>query len=147
MLRSKLITAESCLRAEGAGNQVFGKKHDDSNTQLRERLEHGGGQRAWAVVLDYKSRYQTGRYAVVPVNQIDHATLTLRVEPEGDAPFETTVRATFARHAPHKNGSIGVIFDPSDHSKLAVCPEWVFSPDSVNSVRRQEMIAAFLGRG
>ncbi len=109
---------------------MFGNKDHDRNKKVREQLEHGGGQRAWAVILDYKSRYQTGKYAVVPQNQVDHATLTLRVEPDNDAPFQATVRASFASHWPRKDGSIGVIFDPRDHSKLAICPEWIISPET-----------------
>jgi hypothetical protein len=130
------------------GSRVFGNRKGDRNKTVREQLEHGGGQRAWAVILEYKSRYQTGRYSVVPNNQVDHAKLTLRVEPQGDAPFEATVQASFASPSrrPRKGGSIGVIFDPGDHSKLAICPEWAFSPESAGSARAQEMIAAFLGR-
>jgi hypothetical protein len=77
---------------------------------------------------------------------VEHAKLTLRVEPEGDAPFEATVRASFSHHRPRKGGSIGVIFDPRDRSKLAICPEWAFSPESGGKPRTQEMIAAFLSR-
>jgi hypothetical protein len=125
---------------------MFGNKDDARNNKVREQLERGGGLRAWALILDYKSRYQTGAYSVVPKNQVDHATLTLRVEPENDAPFEAKVGASSARHRPSKGGSIGVIFDPGDHSKLAIYPQWAFSPGSAGRARTQEMIAAFLGR-
>jgi hypothetical protein len=126
---------------------VFGDKSDGGgNDKLREQLEHGSGQRAWAVILDYQSRYGSGRYSVVPRDMVDHAKLTLRVEPEGQVPFEATVNASFAHHSPRTGGSIGVIFDPSDRSKLAVCREWSFGPESVGKPRTQEMIAAFLSR-
>jgi hypothetical protein len=123
-----------------------GKRKSDGNDKLRELLERGGGQRAWAVILDYHSRYGTGRYSVVPKDMVDHAKLTLRVEPEGQAPFEATVRASFSHHTPRTGGSIGVIFDPRDCSKLAIYPEWAYAPESVGKPRTQEMIAAFLGR-
>jgi hypothetical protein len=126
---------------------VFGDKSNSGrNDKVREQLEEGGGQRAWAVILDYQSRYGSGRYSVVPGNMVDHARLNLRVEPEGQEPFEATVRASFAHHSPRTGGSIGVVFDPHDHSKLAVCPEWAFGPESVGKPRTQEMIAAFLSR-
>jgi hypothetical protein len=126
---------------------VFGNKSNSGrNDKVREQLERGGGQRAWAVILDYQSRYGSGRYSVVPTNMVDHAKLTLRVEPEGHAPFEATVRASFSHHRPRTGGSIGVIFDLHDRSKLAIYPEWAFSPESVGKPRTQEMIAAFLGR-
>lgn len=126
---------------------MFGNKSNNGrNDKVREQLENGGGQRAWAVILDYQSRYGTGRYSVVPQNMVDHAKLTLRVEPAGQAPFETTVRASFSSRSPRTGGSIGVIFDPSDRSTLAICPEWAFSPESAGKPRTQEMIAAFLSR-
>jgi hypothetical protein len=126
---------------------VFGNKsNSDRNDRVRKQLEHGGGQRAWAVILDYQSRYGSGSYSVVPRDMVDHAKLTLRVEPEGQAPFEATVRASFSHHWPRTGGSIGVIFDPYDHSKLAICPEWAFGPESAGKPRTLEMIAAFLSR-
>jgi hypothetical protein len=126
---------------------MFGDKGDGGrNDKLREQLEHGGGQKAWAVILNYKSRFGTGRYSVVPRDMVDHATLTLRVEPDGQPPFEASVRANFSRHAPRTGGSIGVIFDSHDRSKIAVCPEWAFGPESAGKPRTQEMIAAFLAR-
>jgi hypothetical protein len=124
---------------------VFGdKRNSGRNDKVREQLENGGGQRAWAVILDYQSRYGTGSYSVVPKDMVDHARLTLQVEPEGQAPFEATVRASFSHHSPRAGGSIGVIFDPRDRSKLAVCREWAFGPESIGKPRTQEMIAAFL---
>jgi hypothetical protein len=125
---------------------MFGSKDDARNSKVRDQLERSGGRRAWALILDCKSRYQTGAYSVVPTNQADHVTLTLRVEPENDAPFQTTARAVFSTHRPRRGGSIGVIFDPADHSKLAVYPQWAFSPESAGRPRTQEMIAAFLER-
>jgi hypothetical protein len=126
---------------------VFGSKSNSGrNDRVREQLEHGGGQRAWAVILDYQSRYGSGRYSVVPRDMVDHAKLTLRVEPAGQAPFEATVRASFSRHWPRTGGSIGVIFDPHDRSKLAICPEWAFGPESAGKPRTLEMIAAFLSQ-
>jgi hypothetical protein len=126
---------------------VFGGKNNSGrNDKVREQLENGGGQRAWAVILDYQSRYGTGRYSVVPKDMTEHAKLTLRVEPDGQAPFEATVHASFSHHSPRAGGSIGVIFDPRDHSKLAICPEWAFAPESVGKPRTLEMIAAFLSR-
>jgi len=82
----------------------------------------------------------------VPKDMTEHAKLTLRVEPDGQAPFEATVHASFSHHSPRAGGSIGVIFDPRDHSKLAICPEWAFAPESVGKPRTLEMIAAFLSR-
>jgi hypothetical protein len=127
---------------------VFGdKSKSDKNDKVREQLEHDGGQRAWAVILDYHTRFGSGRYSgAVPRDLVDNAKLTLRVEPEGQAPFEATVHASFAHQSPRTGGSIGVIFDPRDRSKIAICREWVYAPESVGKPRTQEMIAAFLSR-
>ena len=126
---------------------MFGIK--GSNKKVREQLELGGGQRAWSVVLYYKFSYSSGkRYAGHPDGggQIEHGRLTLRVEPENGSPFEATVKAAFGpgQGRPFTNGSIGVIFDPGDHSRLAVYPEWYISPHGARNSRTQEMIAAFL---
>jgi len=124
---------------------VFGdKRNSGRNDKVREQLENGGGKRAWAVILDYQTRYGSGSYSVVPKDMVDHAKLTLRVEPEGEAAFEATVRASFSHHSPRAGGSIGVIFDPRDHAKLAVCREWAFAPESIGKPRTMEMITAFL---
>jgi hypothetical protein len=124
---------------------MFGDKGNGGrNDKIRKQLEQGGGQRAWAVILDCQSRYGSGSYSVVPNNMVDHAKLTLRVEPEGQATFEATVRANFSNHRPRAGGSIGVIFDPRDRAKLAICSEWAFGSESVGKSRTQEMIEAFL---
>jgi hypothetical protein len=125
---------------------VFGKKKDDKNHKLREQLEHGGGQRAWAVVLECKFSYSTGGGAgYTPKNLTEHYKLTLRVQPENYAPFEATVRAT-GTGGRRTGDSIGVIFDPGNHSKLAVYPEWAFASWEADKPRVQEAIAAFLAR-
>jgi hypothetical protein len=53
-----------------------------------------------------------------------HQKLRLRVEPEGETPFESTVKQVFndARgfHIPEEGYSVGVIYDPDDHSKLVI---------------------------
>lgn len=119
---------------------MFGSK----NEKIRERLEHSGGQRAWAVILDSKFSYSTGSYSgVVPKNMTGHYKVTLRVEPEDGAPFEAIVRAAFPHGTPREGGSIGVIFDPRHQSNLAIYPNWITS-DREGS-RGREMIAAFLG--
>ena len=127
----------------GGKEAVFG--NGDRNDEVRERLEHGGGQRAWAFIVDCKQRFQSGNFGVDPLKQVDHVRLMLRVEPENGAPFEATVRASFTHHRPRAGGSIGVIFDPGDHSKLAIYPQWAYTADSVGGPRTREMIAAFLG--
>ena len=127
----------------GSKQAVIG--NSDKNDKVRERLEHGEGQRAWAFIVDCKQRFQSGNFEVHPSKQIDHVKLTLRVEPENGAPFEATVKASFTHHRPRTGGSIGVIFDPSDHSKLAIYPQWAYTADSVDRPRTREMIAAFLG--
>jgi hypothetical protein len=126
---------------------VFGRK--PRNSKVREQLELGGGQRAWSVVLNYKFSYSSGKgYAGHPDagGQIEHGRLTLRVEPENGSPFEATVKAAFGpgQGTPRTDGRIGVIFDPDDHSRLAVYTQWAFQPWEADKARTQEMIAAFL---
>jgi hypothetical protein len=53
-----------------------------------------------------------------------HHKLKLRVEPEGETPFEGTVKQVFndahGFHIPQEGYSVGVIYDPDDRSKLVI---------------------------
>jgi Short C-terminal domain len=98
------------------------------NKRLERKLEEQGGQRAWATVLEGKKQWaSTGGFNVAPgqAGSITiHREFRLRVEPDGEAPFETTVKQVFndshGWHIPEEGWSVTVIYDPNDHSKVVM---------------------------
>ena len=53
-----------------------------------------------------------------------HQELKLRVEPDGELPFEVTVKQVFndsyGWHIPQEGYSVAVLYDPKDHSKVVL---------------------------
>jgi len=98
------------------------------NERLARKLNEQGGRRAWAAVLDSKQEWASSGGSNVAAGQAGsftiHQRLRLRVEPDGEPPFEATVKQVFndARgwHIPHEGDSVTVIYDPDDHSKLVI---------------------------
>jgi hypothetical protein len=91
---------------------VFGNKK-----KLVDQLRAEGATVAWATVVkaggDWQSTSGAGRVT-------DHVKLTLRVEPEGGEPFEATFKQAFAGIHPIQAFQCKVIYDPQDHSRIAV---------------------------
>jgi hypothetical protein len=65
-----------------------------------------------------------------------HQKLRLRVEPDQEAPFESTVKQifndSFGWHIPEEGYSVAVIYDPEDHSKLVIDLEVMPVPPGVD---------------
>jgi hypothetical protein len=103
------------------GSEMFGKGRRE-----RRQLERSG-RRARATVLEIAAlglnigdagpdRASSGSDAV--------RKTTLRVEPEGEPPFEVTKRLRYGhgRFLPKAGDAIEVLYDPKDHEKLMVAP-------------------------
>jgi hypothetical protein len=102
---------------------MFGRK------TLEQKLTETGGTVAWATVLDARSmwtsgsNYENGPYTVGNHN---HMKVKLRVEPDGDLPFEASFHQTFPGRIPIKDFQAKVIFDPADHDKIAILHDQIF---------------------
>jgi hypothetical protein len=98
------------------------------NKRLERKLKEHGGERAWATVLESNKEWASTGGANVSPGQAGsitiHQQLKLRVEPDGEAPFECTVKQVFndsyGWHIPQEGYSVTVIYDPKDHSKLVI---------------------------
>src|SRR5262252_977823 len=98
------------------------------NKRLERKLREQGGARAWATVLESEKQWSSTGGANVAPGQAGsmtiHQKLKLRVEPDGEPPFEATVKQvfndSFGWHIPQEGYSVQVIYDPSDHSKLVI---------------------------
>jgi Short C-terminal domain len=98
------------------------------NKRLERKLKEEGGQRAWATVLESEQEWaSTGginKAAGQAGSMTIHQRFKLRVEPEGEAPFEGDVKQVFndthGWHIPDEGYSVTVIYDPDDHSKLVI---------------------------
>jgi putative oligomerization/nucleic acid binding protein len=101
------------------------------NKRLERKLKEHGGIRAWATVLASEKQWASSGGANVSPGQAGsmtiHQKLTLRVEPDGEPPFEATVKQVFndsyGWHIPQDGYSVKVIYDPTDHSKLVIDTE------------------------
>jgi hypothetical protein len=107
----------------GGGARVFGH-----NKHLEEKLRAGGGVSAWATVLESEQQWaSTGgvnKVAGQAGSMTIHQRIKLRVEPEGEPSFEGEVKQVFndthGMHIPQEGYSVGVLYDPKDHSKLVI---------------------------
>jgi hypothetical protein len=98
------------------------------NKRLERKLKEHGGKRAWATVLESEREWASTGGANVSPGQAGsmtiHQQLKLHVEPEGETPFESTVKQVFndsyGWHIPQEGYSVAVIYDPDDHSKLVI---------------------------
>jgi hypothetical protein len=97
------------------------------NKRLERKLRDGGA-RAWATVQESEQQWaSTGGTNVAPGqagSMTIHQKLKLRVEPDGEQPFEVTVKQvyndTHGPHIPQEGWSVKVLYDPTDHSKLVI---------------------------
>jgi hypothetical protein len=98
------------------------------NERLARKLKEKGGVRASATVLESEKEWASTGGVNVSSGQAGsmtiHQKLRLRVEPDGEPPFETTVKQVFndsyGWQVPREGYSVGVIYDPGDHSKLVI---------------------------
>jgi hypothetical protein len=105
---------------------VFGKRRDPA-----EKLGVEGGVTAWATVIRARTRWTSGtNYENGPytVGNNRHMTVELRVEPEGEEPFETKLRQTFHGKAPMEGFQAKVVYDPADHSRIAILKDRIHPP-------------------
>jgi hypothetical protein len=94
---------------------MFGNKKG-----LEKKLRESGGVVAWATVLEAKNRWQSETSTFTSYKVTDHMHVKLRVEPDGEPPFEVEFSQAFSGAAPFKGGSCKVIYDPDDRSKIAM---------------------------
>jgi hypothetical protein len=97
------------------------------NERLEKKLrEHG--KRAWATVLESEKGWaSTGglnKTAGQAGSMTIHQKLTLRVEPDGEQPFEAKIKQVFndseGMSIPQEGYSVAVFYDGDDHSKVAL---------------------------
>jgi hypothetical protein len=74
------------------GAAVFGHKKG-----LAKKLMGEGGTVAWATVLEGREKWSSasGTNTYVPTKITDHMRLKLRVEPDGEPPFEAEFSQAF----------------------------------------------------
>src|ERR1700729_4289538 len=97
---------------------MFGNKKG-----LEQELSANGGVTAPATVIDAETRWTSGsNYGNGPytAGNKNHMKVTLNVEPEGQPAFQATFHQTFPGDIPIKGWSAKVIYDPNDHSKIAI---------------------------
>jgi Short C-terminal domain len=105
---------------------MFGNKKG-----LEEKLGAQGGTVAWATVIEAHTQYTSGtNYENGPytVGDHNHMKVTLEVQPEGEPAFEATFHQTFVGRSPIKGFQAKVIYDPNDHSEIAIQDNMVFPP-------------------
>lgn len=124
---------------------MFGNKK-----KLEQQLADQGGTVAWATILDTSSGWASA--SMNGFNQVqsetDHVKVSLRVAPDGQEPFEASFRQAFKGNVPMKGWQCKVIYDPHDHSKIAV-QEGSVTPPGIDhdkaeraAASRKEMMAA-----
>jgi non-canonical (house-cleaning) NTP pyrophosphatase len=133
------------MQTSNRGAAVFGHKKG-----LEKTLMENGGTVAWATVLDGKDKWSTasgsGFYA--PSKVTEHMRLKLRVEPEGETPFEADFSQAFSGSVPFTGWQCKVVYDPADRSRIAVIEGSVAPPGVTHeqaersATRRAEMSAA-----
>jgi hypothetical protein len=94
---------------------MFGNKKG-----LEKKLKESGGTVAWATVIEAQDRWQSETSTFSSFKVTDHMHVKLRVEPEGEPPFEAEFSQAFSGAIPFTGGLCKVIYDPDDRSKIAV---------------------------
>ncbi len=103
---------------------VFGNKK-----KLVQKLTETGGTVALADVVKAVREWQSTSSSFSGASSFtDHVKVTLQVQPEGEPPFEATFSQAFQGISPMAGWTCKVIYDPSDHDKIAVLDGEVFPP-------------------
>ncbi len=114
---------------------MFGNKKG-----LEHKLREQGGTVAWATIVSADEKWRSAHGGDTgfggPSQITDHMKVTLQVEPEGEPAFEVTFKQAFASHMPRPGGRARVIYDPADHSRIAVLDGEVYMPGL--SVEKQQ---------
>jgi Short C-terminal domain len=95
-----------------------------NNRSLEKRLRQGGGKAAKAMLIDAKKGHWVsssgGSQAQLAASATVNWTLTLRVTPDDEPPFEATVKERFRVGSRPISGPYNVLYDPQDHSKVVI---------------------------
>ena len=121
---------------------MFGNKKG-----LEHKLREQGGTEAWATILAADEKWASARGGDSgfggPSHITDHMKVTLQVEPEAEPTFEVTFKQAFPGHTPRPGGRAKVIYDPADHSRIAIIDGEVYIPGlSVEKQQRSRQHAA-----
>jgi hypothetical protein len=124
---------------------MFGNKK-----KLEAQLAEQGGTVAWATVIDAKNKWASASMDGFNrvTSETDHVRVSLKVEPDGQEPFEATFSQAFKGSIPMKGWQCKVIYDPSDRSKIAIQEDSITPPGIDHdraeraAVRRNEMMEA-----
>ncbi len=102
---------------------MFGNKN-----KLVQELQESGGKVAWATVVQAADQWQSSTSTFSSYKVTDHVKVTVRVEPDGEPPFETSFHQAFPGTVPMIGWQCKVIYDPSDHERIAVLSDQIFPP-------------------
>jgi hypothetical protein len=105
---------------------MFGHKQG-----LERKLSEQGGTVAWATVVSAREQWASSSNTGVSAfsaKVTDHMKVTLNVQPDGQPPFEATAEQAFAGSTPMDGWQVKVIYDPDDHSKIAIQEDQIFPP-------------------
>jgi hypothetical protein len=124
---------------------MFGNKK-----KLEAQLAQQGGTVAWATVIDAKNKWASASMDGFNrvTSETDHVRVSLKVEPDGQEPFEATFSQAFKGSIPMKGWQCKVIYDPSDPSKIAIQEDSITPPGIDHdraeraAVTRKEMMEA-----
>ena len=124
-----------CLNRRRSAGGMFGNKK-----KLTESIGQEGGVVAWATILHVSGGWATGsEQGYNEPNRKDHVKIRLRVEPDAGQPFEAEFRQAFSGHAPLAGFRCKVIYDPKDHSRIAV-QENTIAPPGVDRARAERAV-------
>ncbi len=103
---------------------MFGNKK-----KLVQQLTERGGTVALANIVKAVREWQSTGTSFSGVSSFtDHVKVTLQVQPPGEPLFEATFSQAFQGISPMTGWTCKVIYDPSDHDKIAVLEGQVFPP-------------------
>ncbi len=97
-----------------------------SKDRLEKKLRESGGKIAPAKITATKKGKVAISHGNTAAQQLGSAhfnwKLTLQVTPDNESPFAAEVKEPYPEHGggPSVGDAIGVLYDPSDHSKLVV---------------------------
>jgi Short C-terminal domain len=129
---------------------MFGNKK-----KLVEQLSAEGGKVAWATVLQSTDQWRSSMSSSMQAmaSMTDHVKVKLRVQPEGEPPFEAEFHQAFPGNWPMQGWQCEVIYDPNDHSRIAVLENRIFPPgidhdsaERAGAMRDQAMAALRSGQ-
>jgi Short C-terminal domain len=136
-------------RTLNGGDMMFGNKKG-----LISKLHEQGGVVAEATIIDagtlYTSDSHTNSADVYAPGSTHHCEVTLKVEPEGQPPFEATFKQAFPDHIPHPGQRAKVIYDPNKRSKIAILDDtmsWGKGPVKKIMVGPDQLAKLFAGGG